>query len=44
MWLAALRMQIEMAAVLGLQEDRDRYADVLNRGKEAFNKKLWNGQ
>ncbi|PVD19748.1 hypothetical protein C0Q70_20239 [Pomacea canaliculata] len=44
MWLAALRMQIEMAAVLGLQEDRDRYADVLNRGKEAFNKKLWNGR
>nr|KAG5708585.1 hypothetical protein BaRGS_033006 [Batillaria attramentaria] len=44
MWLAALRMQIEMAEVLGLMEDKDRYSEILERGRKSFGKKLWNGR
>ena len=43
MWLAALRMQIEMAEVLGLQEDKEHYSAILDRGKKSFEEKLWNG-
>lgn len=44
MWLAALRMQIEMADVLDLTKDKNRYTEILERGKIAFEEKLWNGQ
>ncbi|KAL8601227.1 hypothetical protein ACOMHN_003033 [Nucella lapillus] len=44
MWLAALRMQVEMADILGHAEDKQNYAAILERGKKAFEEKLWNEQ
>ncbi|CAI9730886.1 non-lysosomal glucosylceramidase-like [Octopus vulgaris] len=42
-WLAALRLTVEMAKIL---EDRDteiKFTEILHEGKESFDKKLWNG-
>ncbi|XP_076443638.1 non-lysosomal glucosylceramidase-like isoform X2 [Babylonia areolata] len=44
MWLAALRMQVEMADILGQTEDKERYSAILQRGKKSFEEKLWNGR
>lgn len=44
MWLAALRMQVEMADVLGMCEDKERFSAILDRGKKSFEEKLWNGE
>ena len=44
MWLAALRMQVEMADILGLAEDKEHFSAILDRGKKSFEEKLWNGQ
>ncbi|KAK7116158.1 non-lysosomal glucosylceramidase-like isoform X2 [Littorina saxatilis] len=44
MWLAALRMQVEMADVLGMSEDKERFSAILDRGKKSFEEKLWNGR
>lgn len=43
MWLAVLRMQIEMADILGFTEDKERYSEILDRGKTSYEDKLWNG-
>ena len=43
MWLAALRMVVDMAEHLGFEEDRAKYAEVLERGKKSYQDKLWNG-
>ncbi|XP_031554727.1 non-lysosomal glucosylceramidase-like [Actinia tenebrosa] len=43
LWLAALRVMAEIATILDYPEDRDKYMDILKRGKEAYIKKLWNG-
>lgn len=44
MWLAALRLTLEMAKVLGDSEIEKKYTEILDKGKVAFEKKLWNGQ
>ena len=44
MWLAALRMQVEMADILGLAEDKEHFSAILDQGKKSFEEKLWNGQ
>ena len=44
MWLAAVRMFIEMATLLGNQEDAQQFNLILIKGKNSFEKKLWNGK
>lgn len=43
LWLAAVCMMCKMAEVLGDTEVRQKYLDILNKGKEAFERMLWNG-
>ena len=43
LWLAALRCMVEIATILELDENIDRYKTMLSRGKEAYERKLWNG-
>lgn len=43
LWLAAVCMMCKMAEVLGDTEIRQKYLDILNKGKEAFERMLWNG-
>ncbi|NXE43698.1 GBA2 glucosylceramidase, partial [Ptilorrhoa leucosticta] len=44
LWLAAVCMMCKMAEVLGDTEVRQKYLDILNKGKEAFERRLWNGK
>jgi len=43
LWLAALRCMVEIATVLELDENIDRYKTMLSAGKKAYERKLWNG-
>lgn len=43
LWLAAVRMMCEMAEVLGDTETRQKYDAILQKGKESFERLLWNG-
>ncbi|XP_015703851.1 non-lysosomal glucosylceramidase [Coturnix japonica] len=44
LWLAAVRMMCEMAEVLGDTETRQKYGAILQKGKESFERLLWNGK
>nr|XP_056704029.1 non-lysosomal glucosylceramidase [Euleptes europaea] len=44
LWLAAVCMMCRMAEVLGEGEVRQKYAAILARGTEAFERLLWNGK
>lgn len=44
MWLAALRLTVEMANILEDSESQKKYSEILEKGKAAFEKKLWNGK
>ncbi|KAK3608169.1 hypothetical protein CHS0354_034127 [Potamilus streckersoni] len=44
MWLCALKMFCEMAQKMGQENDRIKFAEILNRGMQSFEKKLWNGE
>ncbi|NXX79848.1 GBA2 glucosylceramidase, partial [Urocolius indicus] len=44
LWLAAVCMMCKMAEVLGDAEALQKYKDILSRGKEAFERVLWNGK
>uniref|UniRef100_A0A8C0U3X6 Non-lysosomal glucosylceramidase n=2 Tax=Cyanistes caeruleus TaxID=156563 RepID=A0A8C0U3X6_CYACU len=44
LWLAAVCMMCKMAEVLGDTEIQQKYLDILNKGKEAFERMLWNGK
>lgn len=43
LWLASLRTMSEIAKVLGYPEDIKKYNNILQRGKKAYERKLWNG-
>lgn len=43
LWLAAVCTMCKMADVLGDAEVRQKYTDILSKGKEAFERMLWNG-
>ena len=43
LWLGALRCMVEIAKILKLDDNVDRYKTLLNKGKEAYERKLWNG-
>ena len=34
---------VEIAKILKLDDNVDRYKTLLNKGKEAYERKLWNG-
>jgi uncharacterized protein (DUF608 family) len=42
--LAALRTMSEIAKVLSYPEDIKKYNNILQRGKKAYERKLWNGK
>ncbi|XP_009463414.1 PREDICTED: non-lysosomal glucosylceramidase [Nipponia nippon] len=44
LWLAAVCMMCKMAEVLGDAEIQQKYTDILSKGKEAFERMLWNGK
>lgn len=44
LWLAALRCTIKIAELLELKDSVMKYNGVLERGKRAFERKLWNGK
>lgn len=43
LWLAAVCMMCKMAEVLGDAEIQQKYMDILRKGKETFERLLWNG-
>ncbi|GFS08363.1 non-lysosomal glucosylceramidase [Elysia marginata] len=44
MWLVALQMMVAMANELGRTEEQVEYQAMLDKGKESFERKLWNGK
>ncbi|XP_077988859.1 non-lysosomal glucosylceramidase-like [Glandiceps talaboti] len=44
LWLAAVRMTVEMAKILGHEDDYIKYSAVLAKGKVSYEEKLWNGK
>ena len=44
MWLAVLRMILEMGDILGEKADMDKYRAILDKGKKSYQTKLWNGK
>lgn len=44
LFLASLHVMSIMADKLGFSDDAKKYSDILERGKKAFEKKLWNGK
>lgn len=43
LWLAALKMYVEISKIIGNTEEMNKYTEILDRGKQAFDAKLWNG-
>ncbi|XP_053405634.1 non-lysosomal glucosylceramidase-like [Mercenaria mercenaria] len=43
LWLCALRMFVESAKILNEQDDLEKYTSILNKAKESYEIKLWNG-
>lgn len=43
LWLAAVQMMCKMAEVLGDTETQQKYDAILQKGKESFERLLWNG-
>ncbi len=44
LWLASVCMMCKMARVLNCESVYQRYRDILERGRAAFDKLLWNGE
>ena len=44
MWLAAVKMFINMARELGQPSDEEEFTSILEKGKASFEDKLWNGK
>lgn len=43
MWLAALKMYTEICKIVGNMDEMKKYTEILDKGKAAFDTKLWNG-
>ncbi|XP_045483135.1 non-lysosomal glucosylceramidase [Harmonia axyridis] len=43
LWLASLFAMVKMAERLGKEEDSKTFRDLLEKGKNSFDNKLWNG-
>uniref|UniRef100_A0A9L0RIH8 Non-lysosomal glucosylceramidase n=1 Tax=Equus caballus TaxID=9796 RepID=A0A9L0RIH8_HORSE len=44
LWLAAVAVMVQMAALCGAQDVQDRFSSILSRGQEAYERLLWNGR
>lgn len=44
MWLAAVKMYIEMAKELEDYENEKKFGEILEKGRKSFEEKLWNGK
>ena len=44
LWLCTLRMFVESAKILDKKEDLEKYTNILNKAKESYEVKLWNGR
>ena len=44
LWLAALKMYTEICRIVGNTEEMNKYTEILDKGKAAFDTKLWNGK
>ncbi|XP_041043261.1 non-lysosomal glucosylceramidase isoform X3 [Carcharodon carcharias] len=44
LWLASVCVMCKMAEILKIDEEYKKYKDILERGKEAFERILWNGK
>ncbi|KAM8960983.1 non-lysosomal glucosylceramidase [Pelodytes ibericus] len=44
LWLSAVCMMCQMAEILGDSEIHNKFSTILNKGREAFEKMLWNGK
>lgn len=44
LWLAAVAVMVQMAALCGAQDVQDRFSSILSRGQEAYERLLWNGE
>ena len=44
MWLAAVAVMVQMAALCGAQEAQNKFSSILSRGQEAYDRLLWNGE
>ncbi|GAB1288438.1 Non-lysosomal glucosylceramidase [Apodemus speciosus] len=44
LWLAAVAVMVQMAVLCGAQDVQDKFASILCRGREAYERLLWNGR
>ncbi|XP_061282865.1 non-lysosomal glucosylceramidase isoform X2 [Bos javanicus] len=44
LWLAAVAVMVQMAALCGAQEAQNKFSSILSRGQEAYDRLLWNGR
>uniref|UniRef100_A0A2R9CAF6 Non-lysosomal glucosylceramidase n=1 Tax=Pan paniscus TaxID=9597 RepID=A0A2R9CAF6_PANPA len=44
LWLAAVAVMVQMAALCGAQDIQDKFSSILSRGQEAYERLLWNGR
>lgn len=44
LWLAAVAMMVQMAALCGTQDIQDKFSSILSRGQQAYERLLWNGE
>lgn len=44
MWLAVLRIMIEITKHLNETDETKRFSDILEKASSNFEKKLWNGK
>uniref|UniRef100_A0A4X2L2T2 Non-lysosomal glucosylceramidase n=1 Tax=Vombatus ursinus TaxID=29139 RepID=A0A4X2L2T2_VOMUR len=44
LWLAAVAVMVQMAAMCGTQDVQEKFLSILSRGREAYERLLWNGR
>ncbi|XP_020832746.1 non-lysosomal glucosylceramidase isoform X1 [Phascolarctos cinereus] len=44
LWLAAVAAMVQMAAMCGTQDVQEKFLSILSRGREAYERLLWNGR
>ncbi|XP_056662052.1 non-lysosomal glucosylceramidase [Monodelphis domestica] len=44
LWLAAVAVMVQMATVCGTQDIQEKFLSILSRGREAYERLLWNGR
>lgn len=44
LWLAAVAVMVQIAVLCGAQDVQDKFSSILRRGREAYERLLWNGE